>query len=92
LIFANILARPLVQLAHGISHLLSPGGIVILSGLTADQKRWVEASYLARGLKPLWHVRTENWIAMAMQKGGSRRSVTKPPHTNIAGRSWELDL
>jgi ribosomal protein L11 methyltransferase len=92
LIFANILARPLVQLAHGISHLLSPGGIVILSGLTADQKRWVEAVYRTRGLKPFWHVRTENWIAMAMQKGGSKRKHTHINHTNAAGRGWELDL
>ena len=90
LIFANILARPLVQLAHGISHLLSPGGIVILSGLTVDQKRWVETSYRARGLTPLWHVRTENWIAMAMQKGGSTRQ--KPQHSNVAGRGWEMDI
>jgi ribosomal protein L11 methyltransferase len=92
LIFANILARPLVQLAQGISHLLTPGGIVILSGLTADQKRWVEAGYRARGLKPLWHVKTENWIAMAMQKGGSSRSCKKPSHTNAAVSGWKLDL
>ena len=92
LVFANILARPLVQLAHGISHLLAPGGIVILSGLTVDQKRWVEASYRARGLRPLWHVQTENWIAMAMQKGGSGRYPVKPSHANTAGRGWELDL
>jgi ribosomal protein L11 methyltransferase len=91
LVFANILARPLVQLAHGISQLLMPGGIVILSGLTIDQKRWVEASYRARGLRPLGHVRTENWIAMAMQKGGQRRS-TRPTHSNIAGRGWEMDI
>ena len=91
LIFANILARPLVQLAHGISHLLVPGGIVILSGLTADQKRWVEASYRARGLRPLWHVRTENWIAMAMQKGSSKRKKVHINHTNTADRGWELD-
>jgi ribosomal protein L11 methyltransferase len=91
LIFANILARPLVQLAHGISQLLIPGGIVILSGLTVDQKRWVEASYRARGLRPLGHVRTENWIAMAMQKGGRRKS-TRPAHSNVAGRGWEMDV
>jgi ribosomal protein L11 methyltransferase len=91
LIFANILARPLVHLVHGLSNLLSPGGIVILSGLTVDQKRWVEASYRARGLKPLWHVKTENWIAMAMQKGGTTRRQ-KPRHSNVAGRGWEMEI
>lgn len=74
LIFANILARPLVQLAHGISNLLAPGGIVILSGLTRDQQRWVQKSYLARGLRPLCDVKTENWVAMAMQRGRSART------------------
>ncbi len=90
LIFANILARPLVKLAHGISSLLAPGGTVILSGLTRDQKRWVEAQYLVRGLRPVWTFTSENWVAMAMQKGG--RHATRPSHSNVAGRGWEMDI
>lgn len=92
LIFANILARPLVQLAHGLSQLLRPRGIVILSGLTFEQKRWVEATYRNRGMRSVGHVRSENWIAMAMQKGGSARKKTRPAHNNVAGLGWERDI
>jgi ribosomal protein L11 methyltransferase len=96
LIFANILARPLVALAHGISHLLEPGGTVILSGLTRDQLRWVSAAYKARGLIPVDVVRIENWVALAMTKPGTQ---TKRPKQNF-GRSgiytkapgWERDI
>jgi ribosomal protein L11 methyltransferase len=88
LIFANILARPLVALAHGICKLLEPGGTVILSGLTRDQLRWVSAAYKVRGLVPVAIVRIDNWVALAMTrpktkrpKRGFRRSAiyTKAP-------------
>jgi ribosomal protein L11 methyltransferase len=94
LIFANILARPLVALAHGIAHLLEPGGTVILSGLTRDQVRWVSAAYKVRGLVPVAIVRIDNWVALAMTrpktkrlKQGFRRSAiyTKAP-------GWERDI
>jgi ribosomal protein L11 methyltransferase len=39
LIFANILARPLVSLARELSHAVSRDSILILSGLTSDQSR-----------------------------------------------------
>lgn len=68
LIFANILARPLVALAQGITQLLVPGGVVILSGLTRDQLRWVSAAYKVRGLVPVSVVKIENWVALAMAK------------------------
>ena len=96
LIFANILARPLVSLAHGLSHLLEPGGTIILSGLTRDQLRWVAAAYAARGLIPTHVNKIENWVAIAMKrprtnakrlKHGSRSSYhyTKAP-------GWEVDI
>ena len=92
LIFANILARPLVALAHGICQLLEPGGTVILSGLTRDQLRWVSAAYKVRGLVPVAIVRIDNWVALAMTKPkrlkrGFRRSAiyTKAP-------GWARDI
>ena len=68
LIFANILARPLVQLAQGLCKLVAPGGTIILSGLTRDQLRWVSAAYKNRGLVPTHIVKIENWVAMAMTR------------------------
>jgi ribosomal protein L11 methyltransferase len=96
LIFANILARPLVALAEGLSHLVNPGGTIVLSGLTRDQLRWVSAAYKNRGLVPTHVVRIENWIAIAMKrkptdkkrlKQSSRRSAT-----NIKAPGWEHDV
>jgi ribosomal protein L11 methyltransferase len=68
LIFANILARPLVSLAHGLTTLLEPGGTIILSGLTRDQLRWVSAAYKVRGLIPTHIIKIENWVALAMKR------------------------
>jgi ribosomal protein L11 methyltransferase len=68
LIFANILARPLVALAQGLTNLLMPGGTIILSGLTRDQLRWVSAAYKTRGLMPSHVIKIENWVALAMTK------------------------
>jgi ribosomal protein L11 methyltransferase len=70
LVFANILARPLAGLAQGLSRLLAPGGIIILSGLTGEQRRWITACYRARGFVPLRMVAIENWVAVALQKTG----------------------
>jgi ribosomal protein L11 methyltransferase len=50
LVFANILARPLTQMARHLARHLAPGGTVILAGLLATQARWVLAAHLAQGL------------------------------------------
>lgn len=42
IVFANILARPLLELAPDLRRLVSPGGVLLLTGLLADQ---VEAVY-----------------------------------------------
>jgi ribosomal protein L11 methyltransferase len=70
LIFANILARPLVALAQGLCSLLEPGGTIILSGLTRDQLRWVSAAYKTRGLIPTHVIKIENWVALAIKRTG----------------------
>ena len=41
LIFANILARPLTQMAKHLSAALAPGGTAILAGLLVSQANWV---------------------------------------------------
>ncbi|MGH6855550.1 MAG: 50S ribosomal protein L11 methyltransferase [Aestuariivirga sp.] len=68
LIFANILARPLVSLAQGLSLVLAPGGALILSGLTRDQVRWVRATYRNRGLV-IDSARVEsNWATLVVTR------------------------
>ena len=73
LIFANILARPLAMLAPGLSAMLAPRGHLVLSGLTADQLRWIKAVYQARGLVTLRIIRSENWIVLVMTKPSRKR-------------------
>ena len=50
LVFANILARPLCQMAKGLAANLAPGGVAILSGLLNRQVRLVLASHRRQGL------------------------------------------
>lgn len=82
LIFANILARPLANLAQGLSSMLAPGGKLILSGLTYDQLRWIKACYTTRGLVPARCIRNGNWIALVMVNPKTKKRPTK----NLAGR------
>jgi ribosomal protein L11 methyltransferase len=64
LIFANILARPLVALAHDLSQALAPGGDLILSGLTLEQMRWIEATYIRHGLMLNRRIPRGNWATL----------------------------
>jgi len=66
LIFANILAGPLVFLAPKIAPLLSANGHVVLSGLTTDQERWVQAAWNAQGLVVKRRYRLANWSTLVM--------------------------
>ncbi len=94
LIFANILARPLASLALGLCSILAPGGSLILSGLTIDQKRWITACYKNRGLVQVKIIRKENWLAIVMTKPNKKRPKLfnlERNITNLFGPGWELD-
>jgi len=71
LVFANILAKPLEKLATGIASMLAPNGLVILSGLTRDQERWITACYRSRGLSLIKAYRLDNWVVLVMQRKSS---------------------
>jgi len=68
LIFANILAGPLVALAPKITPLLSAKGHVVLSGLTVDQERWVLTAWHAQGLVVKNRFRLNNWSTLVMAR------------------------
>ena len=68
LIFANILARPLVALAHGLASVLAPDGHLVLSGLTRDQVRWIEATYRNHGLVRRDRILRGNWATLVFAK------------------------
>lgn len=97
LIFANILARPLVSLSTGLSRALRPGGELILSGLTVDQMRWIEATYQTRGLVLASRIRRGNWASLVFTKPQykKRPGGRTPGRLLVAGSrgaGWELDL
>lgn len=64
IIFANILARPLIALAGAITRLAAPGGDIVLSGLTIDQERWVLAPYRSRGAIIVRRIQLEGWSTL----------------------------
>lgn len=68
LVFANILARPLVSLAQDIKNALVPGGTVILSGLLRTQERMVKAAYVSRGFKVVNRIHRDAWAALVLQR------------------------
>ena len=68
LIFANILARPLASLAHGLSRITAPGGALVLSGLTLDQCQWIAAIYRSFGLIPLSRIYRGEWATLLLTR------------------------
>jgi ribosomal protein L11 methyltransferase len=68
LVFANILARPLVSLASPIRKALKPGGIAILSGLLRSQERLVLGAYLSRGYRLMFRIRRDAWACLVVQR------------------------
>ncbi|HEX4179932.1 MAG TPA: 50S ribosomal protein L11 methyltransferase [Caulobacteraceae bacterium] len=69
LVFANILARPLVGLASEIKGALKPGGRVILSGLLRVQERYVRAAYLSRGFRLERRIHRDAWATLVLRRG-----------------------
>ncbi|MBW8880117.1 MAG: 50S ribosomal protein L11 methyltransferase [Asticcacaulis sp.] len=68
LVFANILARPLVGLSMDIRGALKAGGLVILSGLLRTQERFVKAAYLSHGFRVVRRIHRDAWCTLVMQK------------------------
>ncbi len=69
LVFANILARPLVWLSSDIRAALKPGGLAILSGLLRSQERFVRAAYLARGFRVHRRYHRDAWATLVLRRG-----------------------
>jgi len=68
LVFANILAAPLISLSHDIKGALKPGGFAILSGLLRTQERAVKAAYLAHGFKARRSLYRDAWATLVLSR------------------------
>jgi len=63
-VVANILAKPLIELAHGIASLVKPGGQLILSGILNEQAQDVAEAYRGQGLVVSEPVSLDDWCRL----------------------------
>ncbi|RAK51264.1 50S ribosomal protein L11 methyltransferase [Phenylobacterium deserti] len=68
LVFANILAPPLVFLSQDIKMALKPGGLAILSGLLRTQERRVLAAYTSKGFRLVRRLHRDAWATLVVQR------------------------
>lgn len=66
LIFANILARPLCRMAKDLKRHLAPGGVAVLSGLTARQEKWVLSAHRAQRLYLKRRIPQDGWHTLVV--------------------------
>ena len=69
LVFANILAAPLVHLSGPIHGVLKPGGHAILSGLLRSQEEEVAGAYTALGFTVERVIHHDAWSALLLRRG-----------------------
>lgn len=93
LVFANILAGPLVALAPSVSAVVARGGHLVLAGLLQPQARRVIAAYSAQGLRLVWRDPRAEWPVLLLKKvrPASRRGVLRASRRETAGRGWKAD-
>jgi ribosomal protein L11 methyltransferase len=68
LVVMNILAEPLLALAHAVGAVLEEGGVLMLSGLLAWQEEAVREAYLGLGLELSARLSSGDWVALIFQK------------------------
>lgn len=71
LVFANILARPLMLMAGDLARALAPGGVAVLSGLLAHQERAVLAAHRARRLRLVRRFPLSGWHTLLLGRAPS---------------------
>ena len=69
-VLANILAKPLIELAPTIAALVSPGGRLILSGILNEQAESVATAYRQQGFQVDMPLSREDWCRLDAYKPG----------------------
>lgn len=67
-VLANILAKPLIELAPAIAALVKPGGHLVLSGILNEQAQAVSEAYRAQGLVVAEPVSQQDWCRLDLLK------------------------
>ncbi|KQT50888.1 ribosomal protein L11 methyltransferase [Aureimonas sp. Leaf454] len=68
LIVANILARPLMELAPKLAAHLAPSGDVVLSGILERQRRAVLSAYRLQGLYHRETLHRDEWVTLHLSR------------------------
>ena len=69
LILANILAKPLIEMAPALATVLAPGGVVMLAGLLTTQEHSVRRAYEDAGLIHGETLVRGDWSILSYVKG-----------------------
>ena len=73
LVLANILARPLRDLAPQIARATAPGADIVLSGLIALDVPGVAAAYGMQGIALARRIDIDGWATLLMRRSGRQR-------------------
>lgn len=68
LIVSNILARPLVRFAPYLEKHLAPNGMVVVSGLLANQEKMVLSAHRSQGLYLVRRIRHNCWNTLILSR------------------------
>ena len=68
LVFANILANPLIEMSDDLVNAMDKNGVAILSGFLTTQKEDVIKSYVSKGLTLVDEITIGDWVAAALKK------------------------
>jgi ribosomal protein L11 methyltransferase len=69
LVLANILAKPLADMAPAMTRATAPGSLLILSGLLETQRRPVERAYRLSGFCVVRRLSIGNWCSLLLCRG-----------------------
>jgi ribosomal protein L11 methyltransferase len=85
LVFANILAGPLIALAEGLSWMVRPGGLLVLAGLLKGQEREIRAAYSARGFRLVQSL-SGDWPVLLLARRGKAKAQSRAAAIRAARR------
>jgi ribosomal protein L11 methyltransferase len=75
LLFANLLLRPLLDLAPAFARVLRPSGLCVVSGILDTQARQVEARFRAFGFKLDSRILLDGWTTLLLRRRSTRRGA-----------------
>lgn len=90
LIFANILAGPLIDMAPALTRSLAPGGTAILSGLLDWQAQAVEGAYRATGLRLRQTHNVGDWSTLVLEKVRTHRPRARRSQNPFQVTRWDM--